>query len=373
MIRFLNAGESHGDKLVAIVENIPANLRFDIDFINKELFRRQIGYGRSERMKIESDRIKLISGVRSGYTTGNPISFTINNLGTNIETNEVFNPRPGHADFAGTLKFNQEGARNIIERASARETATRVAVGAICKLLLKEFDIYVYSHVIKIGKQVATVSYYNNLDLKNLKLAESSDVRTIKKQDELNFIEEIESAANNGDSLGGRVELIVKGLPIGLGSYSNWDRKLDAKLAQAIISVQGIKSVVFGKDLNECSTKGSEYHDEIYYNNKFFRKTNNAGGIEGGMTTGEELVIRADMKPIPTLKKELSTISFKNKKTIKAKYERSDVCAVPSASVVLESVVATVLADEMLEMLGGSFMEEITERYKKYKEYLDER
>ncbi len=375
MVRFLTAGESHGEKLTGIIEGFPANIEIDINRVNKELTRRQLGYGRSARMAIEKDEIEVLSGLSKGKTTGNPISFTIKNRGRNIPLEEVFKPRPGHSDLVGLIKYNQEGARNILERASARETATRVGVGAFCKEFLRVFNIEIYSHVISLGRSKSEINYYNGLRMEAFDLVDSSPIRTVDKNFEKRAIGEIEGAKLDGNSLGGQVELIVKNLPLGLGSYVNWDRKLDGKISQSLMGIQGIKAVEFGQGTRSGSIDGASYQDEIFYEKGrgFLRRQNFAGGIEGGMSTGDDLVIRLTMKPIPTLKKGLATIDINTKQEAKTRYERSDITAVPACSVVAENVVAIVLMDEFLRVISGDFKEEIVERYNKYMEYVREK
>ncbi len=369
MIRFLTAGESHGDSLVGIIEGLPANLKIDEDFINRDLKRRQSGYGRSSRMSIENDRVIFKSGVKDGYSTGNPISFELLNRGTNIETKEVYRPRPGHGDLVGSLKYNQQGARSTLERASARETASRVVVGSICKLFLMELGIDIFSHVISIGTIESRKSYYKGLEMEELFYSYQSDFRVADSKIEALLREYMDHIKNEGDSLGGQIEIIGRGLPVGLGSYTNWDRKLDSKLAAGLMSIQGIKSICFGRPDNGTK-RGSEVHDEISYNGSYKRRTNNAGGIEAGVSNGEDLVINLAMKPIPTLLKPLKTVDINTKKAEKTMYERSDVCAVPAATIVAESMVAYVLANELLLLTGGEFMEEIKSNYSSYLKYL---
>lgn len=373
MIRFLTAGESHGEKLVGIIDGVPANLKFDVDFINNELKRRQVGYGRSERMKIENDEIQVISGVNNGLTTGNPISITIENRGTNIETPEVLKPRPGHGDLVGALKYNQKGGRNILERASARETAMRVAVGALCKLILRELNIKVYSHVTAIGSKSVKLDYYNGIKQEDLEKSEVSEIRIANKEDEKEAVKEIKQAIQDGDSLGGSIEAIVRNVPVGLGSHTNWEDKLDGKIAGSIMSIQGIKGVEIGLGMKSGEKRGSKYQDEIIYDEKYKRSTNFAGGIEAGISNGEDIVVRAAMKPIPTIKQGLKTIHMETKEEAISQFERSDVCAVPSASIVCESVISYVLVNEVLKLLGGDYMEAIKERYKAHMKYIEER
>ncbi|NLY66742.1 MAG: chorismate synthase [Tissierellia bacterium] len=369
-MRFLTGGESHGDCLVGIVEGFPAKVFVDIEFINKELERRQRGYGRGKRMEIEKDKIDIVSGVRDGFTTGNPISLIIKNKGKDIEQVEIVRPRPGHGDLAGTLKYNFEGGRNVLERASARETAMRVAVGSLCKLFLKKFNIGIYSHVVQIGKiKVKDLYYYWNEE--ELIKADTSPVRVLDKESEILMIKEIEKAKEVGDTLGGVIEVIGKNVPVGLGSFTNWDRKIDSKIAKSIMSIPGVKGIEFGLGFEMANNFGSQVHDEIYYNNKskkFYRKTNNAGGIEAGVTNGEDIVFRLVMKPIPTLRKPLKTVDIRTKKEAVAQFERSDVCAVPSASIVAENMLAYVLANELILKFGGDTINEIYSNYTRYME-----
>lgn len=374
MIRFLTAGESHGDALIGIIEGLPSNLFFDIDFINQELGRRQMGYGRSNRMAIERDEIKLLSGVNKNLTTGNPIAIMIKNRGKNVDLVEVTRPRPGHGDLAGTLKYNLEGGRNVLERASARETAMRVALGAICKLLLKEFHIKIYSHIVQIGEIKVSDEVYLNIKEEDLLRADESPVRVLDKDREGEILSAIDKAKEKGDTLGGILEVIGKNIPIGLGSYANWDRKIDGKIAYGIMSIPGIKGIEFGLGFKTASRPGSQVHDEIYHDGKrFFRKTNNAGGMEAGVTNGEDIVFRAVMKPIPTLRKALRTVDIRTKEGVVAQFERSDVCAVPAASIVAENILAYILANEMVLKFGGDSLEEMKENFKNYKEILENR
>lgn len=374
MIRFLTAGESHGDALIGIIEGLPSNLFFDIDFINQELGRRQMGYGRSNRMAIERDEIKLLSGVNKNLTTGNPIAIMIKNRGKNVDLIEVTRPRPGHGDLAGTLKYNFQGGRNVLERASARETAMRVALGAICKLLLKEFHIKIYSHIVQIGEIKVSDEVYLNIKEEDLLRADESPVRVLDKDREGEILSAIDKAKEKGDTLGGILEVIGKNIPIGLGSYVNWDRKIDGKIAYGIMSIPGIKGIEFGLGFKTASRPGSQVHDEIYHDGKrFFRKTNNAGGMEAGVTNGEDIVFRAVMKPIPTLRKALRTVDIRTKEGVVAQFERSDVCAVPAASIVAENILAYILANEMVLKFGGDSLEEMKENFKNYKEILENR
>ncbi len=332
--RFLTAGESHGKCLTAIIDGLPANLEIDIEFINSELKRRQQGYGRGGRMKIESDTVEITSGVRFGKTLGSPLTLVIYNkdfenwskimsVNSEDETSEKsFTAyRPGHADYAGSIKYNQKDLRNILERSSARGTAAEVAVGAVAKLLLKHYGITWNSNIIQIGQG--------------------------KTEEE--FHSEIDKAKEAGDTLGGKFEVIFENLPVGLGSHVQWDRKLDGKIAQAVMSIPAVKSVSFGNGQHGYKIPGSEFHDQMYAENgKVIRKTNNAGGVEGGMTNGEPLVVKAVMKPIPTLKTPLNTVDSSDMTETTAHFERSDTCAVEACAVVAEARIACVLANEIM-------------------------
>jgi chorismate synthase len=381
VLRFLTAGESHGKGLVGVIEGLPANLTIDIEAINRELRRRQMGYGRGGRMKIEKDKVEIISGIRWGQTIGSPVSFIIWNkdwenwkdiMSINKDDYDknktVTKPRPGHGDLAGAIKYNQIDIRNILERASARETAARVAIGSIAKQLLREFNIEIYSHVIGIGGiKVSDIKVSED----NLKKADNSLVRVLDKKKEKEIISKIDEAKEKGDTLGGVFEVIVFNVPTGLGSHVNWDRKLDGKIAQGIMSLQGIKGVEIGLGFKSSELLGSETHDEIYYdNNGYYRNTNNAGGIEAGISNGNPIVVRGYMKPIPTLKKPLNSVDMITKESYKAQKERADVCAVPSASIVAESIIAWIIAEEFIRKFGGDSVEEMLSNYKSYINYL---
>ncbi len=383
VLRFLTAGESHGKGLVAILEGIPANLEISAEDVNRELARRQKGYGRGGRMKIEKDRVEFLSGVRFGKTLGSPIAMAIWNRdfenwkekmkaeGEPPEGYKPFTrPRPGHADLAGGIKYNQRDLRNILERSSARETAARVAVGAICKKFLSEFGI-------KIGSYVRVLGGYKvkemPLDLwsRHLK-AELSEVR-IPNPLEDNFVKKlIDTAKERGETLGGIIEVFALGVPPGLGSHVQWDRRLDGRIAQAMMSIQAIKGVEIGSGFETGFLPGSKVMDEIGWSEErgFFRYSNRLGGLEGGITNGEPIVVRIAMKPIPTLMSPLRSVDIETKEEVKAMKERSDVTAVPAASVVAEAMLAIVLTDALLEKLGGDFMEEVKERYKLYMEHV---
>ncbi|KXG76608.1 chorismate synthase [Thermotalea metallivorans] len=378
MLRYLTAGESHGKCLVAIIEGFPSNVKIDIEKINKDLRRRQGGYGRGKRMEIEQDRIEILSGIRGGKTLGSPIAFQIENRDyanwkrymNPIEVDEmekkITKARPGHADLTGAFKYNFSDIRNVLERSSARETAARVAVGSMMKQLMENFGVEVISHVTSIGdvKLERKVE-----DIHEIRKADQSDLRCIDEKVEQKMKEAIDSAKEEGDSLGGIFDIYITGVPKGLGSYVQWDRKLDARLAYGLMSIQGMKGIEIGWGFENAQKRGSEVHDEIFYDagRGFYRKTNRAGGIEGGMSNGETIVIRCAMKPIPTLYKPLKSVDIESKEISYAAVERSDVCAVPAASVVGEMVAITVVAEEFLRKTGGDSLEEIEERWKKFK------
>jgi len=382
-IRFLTAGESHGKALLCILEGIPANLELSSEYINRELQRRQKGYGRGGRMKIESDRVEFLSGLRFEKTLGSPISMAIWNKdwenwsdkmayeGEAPESVVPFSrPRPGHADLAGGIKYNQKDLRNILERASARETAARVAVGAVCKRFLEEFGIRIGSYVISIGNLKPEIKEEDLL--KRHELAENSQVRFPDPSNDEEFTKLIDEAKERGESLGGVFEVFAIGVPPGLGSHIQWDKRIDGKIAQAMMSIQAIKGVEIGLGFESARRFGSEVHDEIGWSEEkgYFRYTNNLGGTEGGITNGMPIVVRCAMKPIPTLTKPLRSVDISTREGVRAGKERSDVVAVPAASVVGEAMLAIVLADALLEKLGGDFMEEVKERFKRYMEHV---
>jgi chorismate synthase len=382
-IRFLTAGESHGRGLVCIIEGLPANLELSSEDINRELERRQRGYGRGGRMKIEKDRVQILSGVRFGKTLGGPIALFIENRdwenwkekmaveGERPETAVPFTrPRPGHADLAGGIKYNQQDLRNVLERASARETACRVALGAVCKRFLEELGVFVGSYVVSIGPVQPPIEEQDLI--KRHQLAEQSELRFPDPSKDKDFVELINRAKEMGESLGGVFEVFAVGVPPGLGSHVHWDRKLDGRIAQAMMSIQAIKGVEIGLGFDASKRFGSEVHDEIGYREGegYFRYSNNLGGLEGGITNGMPIIVRCAMKPIPTLTKPLRSVDVLTKEEVRAGKERTDVVAVPAASVVGESALALVLADAFLEKLGGDFMEEIKERYRIYLEHV---
>lgn len=381
--RFLTSGESHGKCLNAIIEGVPAGIRIKADIINEDLERRQIGYGRGGRMQIEKDKVEIKSGVRFGKTTGAPICLEIKNndyinwqdvmavegydypteeMLQKIEEKSFTKARPGHADYAGAKKYNLQDLRDVLERSSARKTAIEVAVGSVAKQILKAFGITGFSHVIQIGK--VKLDFYPKTYTLLKEMAEKSNVRCADELTSDRMCNAIDEAAQEGDTLGGKFEVIFGNLPVGLGSYTHWDMALDGRLAQAVMSIPGVKAVEVGAGVEAASLPGSQMHDEIFIKNKeIYRKTNNAGGIEGGMTNGESIVIRGTMKPIPTMKKSLATIDLKNMQPANAHFERSDVCAVPSCSVVAEARVAIILADEFLSKIGGDNLAEMKAHY----------
>ncbi len=392
-LRFLTAGESHGKGLSGILEGIPSGLSLSSEDIDRELKRRQAGYGRGGRMKIESDRAEIISGVRWGKTIGSPISLRIENKdwknweqGMSADTEHtgsidaVTKPRPGHADLAGALKYGHKDIRNILERSSARETAMRVAIGAVAKKFLSEFGIDIGSYVIQIGSVKISnlksqISNFEGI----FKKAEVSPVRCPDEEASKKMTELIDSAVQKGDTLGGIFEVVATGLPIGLGSHIQWDKRLDGRLAQALMGIQAIKGVEIGAGFETAKKSGSEVMDEIFYEKAkgkgqeaigFYRETNHAGGIEGGMTNGMPVVIRAAMKPIPTLRKALRSVDIITKEPFEAAYERSDTCAVPAAAVIGEAMTALVIADAFLEKFGGDSMEETKRNAAGYLEHL---
>lgn len=385
MLRYLTSGESHGKSLISILDGIPANIELNIDEINYELEKRQGGYGRGGRMKIEKDKINILGGVRGKITLGGPISIEIKNKdyenwiqymnpmdNIDFETKKVEKVRPGHADLVGCLKYDFEDARNVLERSSARETASKVAVGAICKQVLKNFNIDFTSRVVQIGSVKDNNSYDFDYIKENV---DKSAVRCINEDVEKEIIKEIDKVKSEGDTLGGVVEIRVKNLIPGLGSYTQFDKKIDGELAMHLMSVQAIKGVEIGIGFDVANNYGSNVMDEIYYNNEdgIKRKTNQLGGIEGGMTTGEELVIRCAMKPIPTLYKPLKSININTLESYSASIERSDNCAVPACSVVCENVVAFVICKYFLDKIGGDNLNDLKSNYNTYIKRLGDR
>lgn len=375
MLRYLTAGESHGKGLVGILEGMPAGLPINREMINLDLARRQKGYGRGGRMNIEQDQIEILAGLRGGVTMGSPIAYLIQNrdyknwtegmdpFEGDLGYKQVLHPRPGHADLPGALKYGFSDMRPILERSSARETAARVAAGSLVRQLLQPFGIKASSHVVQIGcvNLVGVEISHEDLDR-----SEISPVRCIDNETGQRMMQAIDEAKVKGDSLGGIVEVRVKGLPVGLGSHVQWDRKLDARLAYALMSIQAIKGVEIGDGFDIASKSGSLAHDEIFYEEDrgFYRKTNHAGGIEGGMTNGEELVVRCAMKPIPTLMTPLQTVDMNTRQPYSAAKERSDTCAVPAAAVVAELVTLFTLAQAFMETFGRDSFEEMKRCWK---------
>lgn len=370
MLRYITAGESHGNCLVGILEGMPRGVKIDQDLINLQLKKRQTGYGRGKRMDIESDRIKILSGVRNGHTTAAPIALLIENKDKSLNRlPPITCPRPGHADLAGMLKYNIYDARDILERASARETATRTAVGSIARQLLAVFGIDIFSHIKSLGKIKARVEELSLTQIK--KLAQRSLFTCADKNAERLMKKIIDQARKEGDTIGGVFEVIATGAPVGLGSCMDCKKKLDACLGFELISIQAIKAISFGAGFDAATLKGSQFHDGIYYRGgHFIRKTNNAGGIEGGMSNGEPIRISCFMKPISTLLRPLDSVNIKTKKAQKAAVQRSDVCALPAAAVVAENATAFALASAFLEKFGSDSLEEIKRNYKGYMEQL---
>jgi chorismate synthase len=386
MFRFTTAGESHGRALVAIVEGLPAGLPIDNDQINHELWRRQQGYGRGARMKIEQDRLEILSGIRHGLTLGSPLALMIQNKDWENwdevmaaeprdiapeKSRRVKRPRPGHADLAGGLKYDARDLRNVLERASARETAARVACGAIAKQLLSTFGIEIRSHVIQLGgipekPLELTFDQISAVD-------EDSPLNCADKDVEQKMIALIDKKKNEGDTLGGVFEVVARRVPPGLGSHTAWDLKLDGQLARAIMSIHAVKAVAIGAGIEASSLPGSEVHDEISYNEdtkEFIRETNRAGGLEGGVTNGEEIRVRGHLKPISTLRRALRSIDIDTKQEEKAAFERSDITVVPAAGVIGEAMVALVLAEAMREKFGGDSLGEMKRNFDGYREQL---
>ncbi len=370
MLRYLTAGESHGECLTTIVDGLPAGLAIDEAFINAQLARRQSGYGRSERQQIETDRVHFTAGVRNGETISGPVSFTIKNADFSIsEKPAITRPRPGHADLAGVVKYDRTDARDILERSSARGTASQVAAGALAQLLLRAFGIEVMSYVVNIGGISADVTGKTSGEIEALKA--ESRINCADPMMEAEMIGVIDKAIEQNDTLGGIFEVVATGLPPGLGSYAQYDRRLDGRLAQAVTSIQAIKGVEIGDGFKLALAPGSAAHDEILRDPKrkgfkYTRTTNHAGGLEGGMTNGMPLVLRAAMKPISTLRQPLKSVDMQSKKPAEAIYERSDTTAVPAACVVAEAAVALALADVFLEKFGADAMGDIRAAYAAY-------
>ena len=390
MLRFCTAGESHGEALIAVISGIPAGVEIDQEFVNHELWRRQQGYGRGGRMRIERDTAHFISGVRHGKTIGSPIALSIENrdwknweealpvsAGDPSKHKRVASPRPGHADLAGAIKYNLPEARYVLERASARESTARVALGSIAKLLLKAIEVEVLSHVIAVGK----ASYDDIAEWEQIQaLAHKEEVLLgcVDSETEQRMKAEVDQALRTGDSVGGIFEVLGHHVPPGLGTYANWDERLDAQLAAAVMSLQAVKAVEIGRGVRAAVSFGSQVHDPIGYGpetkalngddrfTRFTRAHNNAGGLEGGVSNGEDIVIRGYLKPISTLRRPLESVDFATREPVKAAYERSDVCVVPAAGVAAEAMVALTLARAALEKFGGDSVTEFTRNYKSY-------
>ncbi|HDG4626521.1 TPA: chorismate synthase [Staphylococcus aureus] len=377
-MRYLTSGESHGPQLTVIVEGIPANLEIKVEDINKEMFKRQGGYGRGRRMQIEKDTVEIVSGVRNGYTLGSPITMVVTNddfthwrkiMGAAPISDEerenmkrtITKPRPGHADLVGGMKYNHRDLRNVLERSSARETAARVAVGALCKVLLEQLDIEIYSRVVEIGG-IKDKDFYDSETFKaNL---DRNDVRVIDDGIAQAMRDKIDEAKNDGDSIGGVVQVVVENMPVGVGSYVHYDRKLDGRIAQGVVSINAFKGVSFGEGFKAAEKPGSEIQDEILYNTElgYYRGSNHLGGLEGGMSNGMPIIVNGVMKPIPTLYKPLNTVDINTKEDFKATIERSDSCAVPAASIVCEHVVAFEIAKALLEEFQSNHIEQLKQQ-----------
>lgn len=377
-MRYLTSGESHGPQLTVIVEGVPANLEIKVEDINKEMFKRQGGYGRGRRMQIEKDTVEIVSGVRNGYTLGSPITMVVTNddfthwrkiMGAAPISDEerenmkrtITKPRPGHADLVGGMKYNHRDLRNVLERSSARETAARVAVGALCKVLLEQLDIEIYSRVVEIGG-IKDKDFYDSETFKaNL---DRNDVRVIDDGIAQAMRDKIDEAKNDGDSIGGVVQVVVENMPVGVGSYVHYDRKLDGRIAQGVVSINAFKGVSFGEGFKAAEKPGSEIQDEIFYNTElgYYRGSNHLGGLEGGMSNGMPIIVNGVMKPIPTLYKPLNSVDINTKEDFKATIERSDSCAVPAASIVCEHVVAFEIAKALLEEFQSNHIEQLQQQ-----------
>nr|WFO00252.1 chorismate synthase [Staphylococcus aureus] len=369
---------AHGPQLTVIVEGIPANLEIKVEDINKEMFKRQGGYGRGRRMQIEKDTVEIVSGVRNGYTLGSPITMVVTNddfthwrkiMGAAPISDEerenmkrtITKPRPGHADLVGGMKYNHRDLRNVLERSSARETAARVAVGALCKVLLEQLDIEIYSRVVEIGG-IKDKDFYDSETFKaNL---DRNDVRVIDDGIAQAMRDKIDEAKNDGDSIGGVVQVVVENMPVGVGSYVHYDRKLDGRIAQGVVSINAFKGVSFGEGFKAAEKPGSEIQDEILYDTElgYYRGSNHLGGLEGGMSNGMPIIVNGVMKPIPTLYKPLNSVDINTKEDFKATIERSDSCAVPAASIVCEHVVAFEIAKALLEEFQSNHIEQLKQQ-----------
>jgi chorismate synthase len=391
MLRFSTAGESHGEKLIALVSGVPAGVVVDQEFINRELWRRQQGYGRGGRMRIEQDTAHILSGVRHGKTIGSPIAMEIENrdwknwtdilpveAGDLSKHKAVASPRPGHADLAGSLKYDFPDARYVLERASARESTARVAAGAIAKLLLAPLGIDVLSHVVRVGRAELTREARWD-EIAALSRKDEVVLGCVDDEDEARMKAEVDLALRTGDSIGGIFEVVVHGAPPGIGTYANWDERLDGILAQAVMSLQAVKAVEIGRGVTAAESLGSAVHDAIGYASeeqsagrptRFTRERNNAGGIEGGISNGEDVLIRGYLKPISTLRRPLASVNYQGREETKAAYERSDVCVVPAAGVAAEAMVALAFARLLLEKFGGDSMRELKRNYDGYVEQI---
>jgi len=387
MLRFSTAGESHGESLVAMVSGMPAGVPVDLEFVNRELWRRQKGYGRGGRMRIERDTAHVLSGVRHGKTIGSPIAMTLANNdwknwteilpveeGDPAKHKAVASPRPGHADLAGALKYDFKDARYVLERASARESAARVASGAFAKLLLKELGVGVASHVIRVGKaELSRPAQWD--EIVALQAKDEVLLNCVDPESEAAMKAEVDAVLRTGDTIGGIFEVIVHGLPPGVGTHANWDERMDGLLAQAVMSLQAVKAVEIGRGVTAAESLGSTVHDAIGYEGdggftKFSREQNNAGGIEGGISNGEDIVVRGYLKPISTLRRPLASVSFETREPVKAAYERSDVCVVPAAGVAAEAMVALAIARLVIEKFGGDSLREMQRNFNGYCEQI---
>lgn len=367
-LRYFTAGESHGQCLIGVIEGLPAGLKIDMDAVNRDLARRQKGYGRGGRMKLETDTAEILTGIRRGDSIGSPLTLQVKNRDFKInDLPPVTKPRPGHADLTGVIKYDREDARDILERASARETTMRVAIGGVCKQLLGLIGIEIVGHIVTLGPVNAKTDGLTFAEIRDR--SEASETRCADPEAEKQMIEAIDSAKMNGDTLGGIFEIIAIGAPIGLGSHVQWDRKLDANLARALMSIQAIKGVETGLGFEAARRFGSQVHDEILpaKDGLMTRSGNNAGGFEGGMTNGEPIVVRAAMKPLSTLMKPMRSVDIKTQQEVKATVERSDVCATPAAAVIGEAVVAVELAAAVLEKFGGDSVSELKRNVESYR------
>jgi chorismate synthase len=368
-LRYFTAGESHGQCLIGVIEGLPAGLKLDRAAINRDLARRQQGYGRGGRMKIEADEADIVSGVRHDETIGSPLTLMVKNRDFKINVlPAVTKPRPGHADLAGVIKYDRQDARDILERSSARETTMRVAIGGVCKLLLAEVGVDIVGHIVSLGTVQAKTDGLTFAQIRER--SEASEVRCADPEAEKNMIEAIDAAKSQGDTIGGVFEVIAVGIPIGLGSHVHWDRKLDANLARALMSIQAMKGVEVGLGFEAARRLGSQVHDEILpaQDGLFTRAGNNAGGFEGGMTNGQPVVVRVAMKPLSTLMKPMRSVDIQTGQEVKATVERSDVCATPAAAVIGEAVVAVELATAMLDKFGGDSVRELKRNVAGYRE-----